>query len=55
MTTIKELKKFIEDMPDDTEVRMFSDSMFTEDIDLKATDYKYDDEDNLFEIVFFVD
>jgi len=55
MVSVKDLKEFIKDLPDDTRVRMCSDSMFTEDIDLRGTDYKYDDEDKLFEIVFFVD
>lgn len=49
---IKELKELIEDLPDEVVVKMFSESMFTEDIDLKETDYKYDNEDNVFEIVF---
>lgn len=52
---IKELKKLIGDLPDEVIVKMFSESMFTEDINHKVTDFKYDDEDNVFEIVFYTD
>lgn len=50
---IKELKELIKDLPDEVVVKIFSESMFTEDIDSKVTDYKYDEEDNVFEIVFY--
>lgn len=50
---IKELKKIIQDLADEVIVKMFSESMFIEDIDSKMIGYDYDDEDNVFEIVLY--
>lgn len=52
---VKELKEFIKDLPDDCVIKIVSEDICSQDIQLKETYFHYDDHENLFQISLYTE